>query len=116
MSRECSVCHVRFEHRFRKTCSDLCLRELRRRKATKYPSLPTCQGCGVNYNPKCGNRRTINLFAPELDHVIPLGLGGLHNKDNIRLTHRKFNAAKGMRRPFRSLEVARPPTDRKSVV
>lgn len=39
----------------------------------------------------CGNK------YPSIDHVVPIALGGKHQKDNVRLAHRVCNSKKGMR-------------------
>lgn len=43
----------------------------------------------------CNIQLGIGAQAPHIDHIIPLGLGGLHKKDNIRILCRTCN----LRRP-----------------
>ena len=40
-------------------------------------------------------RGTLNDLAPELDHIIPLAVGGSHTKNNVACACRKCNLAKG---------------------
>lgn len=53
----------------------------------------TCQLCGVK-TPK-NLRGTCNDEAPELDHIIPLALGGEHSMRNTQCLCRKCNRDKG---------------------
>jgi 5-methylcytosine-specific restriction endonuclease McrA len=52
-----------------------------------------CALCGVQ-TPKT-LRGSIEPNAPELDHIIPMSLGGPHIRDNVQLACRKCNHAKG---------------------
>jgi HNH endonuclease len=52
-----------------------------------------CKNCRVR-SPRY-LRGTSDLRAPELDHIIPLALGGDHDYDNVQLLCRKCNGAKG---------------------
>lgn len=51
-----------------------------------------CQICGCE-TPK-HLRGTIDDHAPELDHIIPIGLGGGHTHDNVQCACRKCNGLK----------------------
>ena len=93
-------------------CSDICCNKRTRRvaKATRrareknapYQSIDplevfrrfnyVCYLCGENTNPEL--RGTIQLNAPELDHVIPLAAGGHHVISNVRCACRKCNIDK----------------------
>ncbi len=53
----------------------------------------TCQMCGVKTPKKY--RGTCDDRAPELDHIIPLALGGEHSMRNTQCLCRKCNGAKG---------------------
>lgn len=52
-----------------------------------------CQLCGAKTPYKL--RGTCNDQAPELDHLVPLSLGGQHNKVNVQCLCRKCNINKG---------------------
>jgi 5-methylcytosine-specific restriction endonuclease McrA len=52
----------------------------------------TCKCCGVKTPKKL--RGTIEDNAPELDHIIPISLGGTHTKDNAQLLCRACNISK----------------------
>ena len=52
-----------------------------------------CQKCGIK-TPR-GLRGTINDNAPEVDHLIPLSLGGEHKETNLQCLCRKCNQGKG---------------------
>lgn len=52
-----------------------------------------CQLCGI-HTPK-RLRGTTESAAPELDHIIPLALGGPHTNDNVQCACRACNHAKG---------------------
>lgn len=51
-----------------------------------------CQICGVKTPRKL--RGTLDDRAPELDHVMPLSLGGAHSYMNTQCACRKCNAEK----------------------
>lgn len=51
-----------------------------------------CQSCGVMTPRKL--RGTYDDRAPELDHIMPLSLGGAHSYMNTQCLCRKCNAAK----------------------
>lgn len=53
----------------------------------------TCQICGVK-TPK-SLRGTLDDYAPELDHIVPLALGGEHTRENTQCLCRKCNRNKG---------------------
>ena len=52
-----------------------------------------CKLCGIR-TPKA-KRGTIDADAPELDHVIPLALGGTHTWGNVQCACRACNGRKG---------------------
>lgn len=52
-----------------------------------------CQLCGIK-TPR-SKRGTIEDDAPEMDHIIPLALGGTHTYFNLQCTCRKCNIEKG---------------------
>lgn len=52
-----------------------------------------CQICGIK-TPRL-KRGTINSNAPELDHIVPLSVGGEHSYRNTQCACRSCNAAKG---------------------
>lgn len=52
-----------------------------------------CQLCGIK-TPR-SRRGTIEDNAPEVDHIIPLALGGTHTYFNLQCTCRKCNIEKG---------------------
>jgi 5-methylcytosine-specific restriction endonuclease McrA len=66
-----------------------------------------CQICGVK-TPKALRGKHEDR-SPELDHRVPLALGGAHTWENIQLACRKCNGAKGGRRIVGQLPLfARP--------
>ena len=52
-----------------------------------------CHLCGVKTKKKL--RGTCDPLAPELDHVVPLSLGGAHAPDNVACSCRQCNGFKG---------------------
>ena len=52
-----------------------------------------CQLCGKKLKPK--HRGTYRDDAPELDHIIPLSMGGDHSRNNTQCACRKCNSEKG---------------------
>lgn len=54
-----------------------------------------CQMCGVHTPERL--RGTCDPRAPELDHVIPLALGGAHSWGNVQCACRQCNQRKGAR-------------------
>ena len=119
----CDVCGVRFEQhmgRSRKYCSDRCHREsevfqsdrraskaiarFKRRNGVDSPLNEyvdpfeiferdgwECQVCGKE-TPKA-LRGSRNPNSPELDHIVPVSRGGLHNRKNLRCCCRSCNLA-----------------------
>lgn len=57
-----------------------------------------CGFCGI----------TFDDAIPEIDHWVPLSLGGLNVKENIKLLHRRCNRTKGPRHPaeFTAMQMA----------
>lgn len=55
-----------------------------------------CQICGISTPAKC--RGTHKKNAPELDHVIPIALGGPHTYGNVQCACRQCNGKKGASR------------------
>ncbi len=53
----------------------------------------TCQLCGIKTPKK--HRGTIKDNAPEVDHIVPLSLGGSHIATNLQCLCRKCNIEKG---------------------
>jgi len=113
----CKECGVEFWTEYgnkrRVFCSDECARrnQKRKTKATRrarkkglgYESFDpldvfkrdkwTCQMCGAKTPKKY--RGTCDDRAPELDHIIPLALGGEHSMRNTQCLCRKCNGDKG---------------------
>jgi 5-methylcytosine-specific restriction endonuclease McrA len=113
---KCKECGVEFAYiygnKHRVYCSDICSRKQSRRigKAVRrakernspYESIDplivlrqdnyVCYLCGEITNPSL--RGTIDLKAPEVDHVIPLSAGGHHVRSNVRCVCRKCNLDK----------------------
>ena len=117
----CDVCGVRFEQyagRPRKYCSDRCRRKsdaiqserrahralvrFKRRKGIDSPLNEVvdpfeiferdewkCQVCGEE-TPK-ELRGAMESNSPELDHIVPISCGGLHNRANLRCCCRSCN-------------------------
>ena len=54
-----------------------------------------CRICGKKL--KAHNRGTIKQNAPELDHIIPLSIGGEHSYKNTQCACRRCNSIKGNR-------------------
>ncbi len=52
-----------------------------------------CQLCGYKVRPD--KRGTTHRLAPELDHIIPVSMGGLHTYANVQCACRECNARKG---------------------
>lgn len=52
-----------------------------------------CQICGINTPKRLRGTYTDN--APELDHRIPMAMGGHHSYENVQLACRKCNSDKG---------------------
>lgn len=50
-----------------------------------------CQICGERVNPKL---KYPHPFSASLDHIIPLSLGGTHERKNLQLAHLKCNQKK----------------------
>ena len=66
-----------------------------------------CQVCGVN-TPKSLRGKLVDR-SPELDHRVPLAMGGSHTWDNVQTACRKCNAAKGAHRVVGQMNLfARP--------
>lgn len=114
--QECAECETRFRpnHLNQKYCSVVCGAKKQRRigrgirRARKLSNGaaesidPTivfkrdnwrCYICKI-YTPKA-LRGTYDDRAPEMDHVIPLAVGGTHTMDNVRCCCRQCNSEKG---------------------
>ena len=115
----CLTCGVAFSRLYGNsslTCSDLCKDDLRKknhrnakaaRRARKRGNNAevfdpiavlardkwTCQACRRKTPPRL--RGTIKPNAPELDHIVPLSLGGEHSRRNTQCLCRECNQAKG---------------------
>jgi 5-methylcytosine-specific restriction endonuclease McrA len=62
-----------------------------------------CQLCGCATPQRL--RGTTKPNAPELDHIVPIALGGGHTWDNVQLACRRCNSAKGAK-PLGQLRLA----------
>lgn len=116
--RPCSVCGNVFEPTYgdkrRKFCSPACnkrsdeakasrLAAKMRRRAAKVEAVNPikvfdrdqwrCRLCGVRTPKRL--RGTYEDRAPELDHIIPISMGGEHSYRNVQCACRKCNHAKG---------------------
>ena len=67
-----------------------------RRSAMIEIQLGRCVRCGQRFNMSRGLKPD-NPDAPTIDHVMPLGFGGLDAPGNWTVIHRKCNARKGAR-------------------
>lgn len=115
---ECAECGAEFETdgSWSRTCSDTCKREMRRRhrrvskakrravtrgrQAERIDPIKVferdswrCQLCHRKLRPE--DRGTTKHTAPELDHVIPLAVGGTHTWGNVQCACRACNIGKG---------------------
>lgn len=52
-----------------------------------------CKLCGVSTPKKL--RGTVDPRAPEIDHIVPIGAGGGHVKENVQCACRRCNGLKG---------------------
>lgn len=78
------------------------IRDARIRGASRYESFDpfyvferdkwTCKCCGIKTPRKL--RGTNHPDAPELDHIVPISLGGTHTKDNTQLLCKSCNSSK----------------------
>lgn len=55
----------------------------------------TCQICGIETPERY--RGTVHPQAPEVDHIIPIAMGGEHSYRNVQCACRKCNISKGNR-------------------
>lgn len=124
-ARPCVRCGVTFQPvpgtKNRRYCSERCLvrerraRQKRRRGGNTHTQRAKHYGCVRRYNVQpakvfardkwkcqlCGVRTperlrgTMHDRAPELDHIVPLALGGAHTYDNVQCACRRCNSAKG---------------------
>lgn len=114
---KCKHCGREFEPEYgtkrRQFCSDFCLAKYNKRigkvirrartKGSSYEIFDPveiferdkwrCQLCGRK-TPK-SLRGTTNDRAPELDHIVPLALGGSHTRANVQCLCRRCNQEKG---------------------
>jgi 5-methylcytosine-specific restriction endonuclease McrA len=119
IQRRCKGCHVVFTPEYgdqrRAFCSHECSRrtikriEKRKRRAVEHGVRAenvdpfkvfhrdkwTCQLCGDRTPLRL--RGSIDPKAPELDHIVPLALGGEHTYANTQCACRSCNSAKGAR-------------------
>lgn len=111
--RQCRACGCDFDAKSTKHhyCSDACKfrvwypKKRAKRKAQMLGHVDPirvfdrdgwkCQLCG-RIAPK-RLRGTNEPMAPELDHIIPLAVGGQHTYENTQCAHRSCNMAKGAR-------------------
>lgn len=113
ITTNCKTCNILFSRMpggSARCCSDECSKasdradKARRRKASKegdsfdplmicYRDGWKCKHCGKRTPKK--RRGTIASNAPEIDHIVPLSVGGRHTKDNVQLLCRSCNQAKG---------------------
>lgn len=117
VEKKCKECGNIFSTNYmsnsRHYCSDICSRKNSRRVGkgirrariygVGYESISPieifkrdgwkCRLCGVKTPYRL--RGTCEDNAPELDHLIPLSLGGQHNKTNVQCLCRKCNINKG---------------------
>lgn len=125
-ARTCIECGAGFvqERRWQRTCSEACAEAVERRnnrvakakrrartRGTAAESIDPiavfkrdgwrCRMCGVETPYEL--RGSTHPRAPELDHVIPLAVGGSHTLANVQCACRACNGAKGAR-------LAPPPT------
>lgn len=116
--KECTTCGASFmqERRWQGKCSSECEQESRRRmsriaksrrrariRGREHEAIDPirvferdgwcCQLCHKRLRPE--DRGTYNGEAPELDHVVPLAVGGSHTWGNVQLACRSCNQAKG---------------------
>lgn len=53
--------------------------------------------CGLCGEPVDATLKVPNRWAPTVDHIVPLVLGGTHDWDNVQLAHMTCNSSKGAR-------------------
>lgn len=125
-ARVCSVCGVSYQKpygsAYRAFCSDECTDAAK--KTTKH--IERAKRWGVDYEPiskakvferdnwtckLCGRktrRHYINPWNarnPELDHIVPVSLGGSHTYDNVQCACSQCNARKGNRKAIGQLHL-----------
>lgn len=72
-----------------------------------------CQCCGTKTPKKL--KGTVDDRAPELDHRVPLALGGAHTYENCQLACRRCNSKKGGTKTLGQMPLfARPPNAKRS--
>lgn len=107
---ECDTCGVKFwaERRSnrRRFCSRRCARDHHNhlRRAVFVEPVPlgyllerdrgTCQLCGGRVST---GKRWPDPASPSIDHIVPVSLGGVHEKANTQLAHLGCNMSKGNR-------------------
>ncbi|WP_432418374.1 HNH endonuclease [Aurantimicrobium minutum] len=84
-------------------CSDTCTNKYRGADKRKYSKRKRlfiihrdnykCQLCYTEVNT---NLPSWNELAPEIDHIIPVHLGGDNTRNNLRLTHRVCNRSRNV--------------------
>jgi len=114
---DCEECGVRVEPVYgdtrKKYCSKACVRKVELRKrdhldrarhhGVQYEAVDwrkvmdrdgwKCQICGTKTPKRL--RGTTDPRAPELDHRVPMAMGGPHTYDNVQCACRACNSAKG---------------------
>lgn len=103
-SRTCSLdCSAELDRRMR--CRKQAARKARKRLGSADPIDPI--SVFVRYKWRCARCRTrtpedfrgsVRPNAPELDHIIPLALGGPHSETNVQLLCRACNRSKSAQR------------------
>ena len=98
--KTCTSCRAESERRARRACKARRRAAKRGNRCERFDPIEVlerdkwrCQMCGV-ITPK-RLRGTHGPRAPELDHVIPLALGGEHSRANTQCACRSCNQAKG---------------------
>lgn len=98
--RTCGACAAERSRRHRRVAK--ALRRARQRATAVEPLDPIkvlerdgwrCRLCGIDTPPHL--RGTCDPAAPEMDHIVPLALGGAHTMDNVQCACRACNGAKG---------------------
>jgi 5-methylcytosine-specific restriction endonuclease McrA len=96
----CETCRKRAERRYKRYGNSEYLRHKAENNGERFNPIDvlkrdhwTCQLCGVKTPKRL--RGTFKDNAPELDHIIPLSMGGEHSMRNTQCLCRKCNGEKG---------------------